>query len=140
KDISKKEILLEGAENSNRKVRLLKVAEAYRIFKELIIYHGTEQLLHLAAGKDITSVKQLIKEAGPFKRHSWINAGGQLIPAPAVDTWRQQVRSGKSAGWGSAHAFYHQCSSEYPVRKARHAIAVMLELTGIRPASFTFDK
>ncbi|HMR93304.1 MAG TPA: DUF4954 family protein, partial [Chitinophagaceae bacterium] len=134
KDISKKEILLEGAENSNRKVRLVKVAEAYRIFKELIIYHGTEQLLHLAAGKDITSVKQLIKEAGPFKRHSWINAGGQLIPAPAVDNLLQQIRSGKTADWDSVHAFYHQCSSEYPVQKARHAIAAMLELTGIRPA------
>ena len=41
------EILAEGFENGDRKVRLIKVAQAYTVFKELIAYYAVNQLIAL---------------------------------------------------------------------------------------------
>jgi hypothetical protein len=45
--IDELEILADEFENAGRKVQLTKVQQAYLIFKELVIYYGVNQLLHL---------------------------------------------------------------------------------------------
>src|SRR5690606_28992851 len=42
--LNKRKILVKGVENSNRDVQIVKVKEAYQLFRELIRYYGT---LHL---------------------------------------------------------------------------------------------
>jgi len=75
------EILAAGFENSQRKVELIKVPEAYRLFNELIVYYGITELMRFIDQKNISSWQQLLK-ALPAKpvRNAWKNIGGQFMP------------------------------------------------------------
>ncbi len=137
-DISKLEILAEGFENTNRKVQLIKVVEAYSIFKELIIYYGITQLISYAIDNKIASLQQLLKSlpASPV-RHAWINIGGQLVPAPAFKTMIRSIHTGKIDDWDLVHAFYEQQGRKYVKEKTQHAFASMLEVLQLAPGRFS---
>ena len=53
------EIFISGVENNSRKVQLVKVTEAYHIFKELIIYYGITQMIPVIENEKISSFEQL---------------------------------------------------------------------------------
>ena len=136
KDLSKQEILVSGFENSSRKVQLIKVAEAYALFKELVVYHGMMELIHYMEREKNYSIGKAIVVASKRKRSAWINIGGQLMPKPDVDRLIREIHSGKVKSWEEVHEYYHARSAEYPIRKLQHAVASMLEVLGKNAASF----
>lgn len=137
-DVSKLEILAEGFENTNRKVQLIKVAEAYAVFKELIIYYGIIQLISYTIDNKIASLQQLLKSlpASPV-RQAWTNIGGQLVPAPAFKTMVRSIHTGKINDWDLVHAFYEQQGRKYVKEKTQHAFAAMLEILQLTPGKFS---
>lgn len=137
-EIAKLEILAEGFENTRRKVKVVKMTEAYALFKELIIYYGVSQLVHFISTRKIKTWQQLLK-ALPAKpeRNSWINTGGQLMPEAAVNSLLRNIRSEKINSWDEVHAFYAKKSNEYAADKFRHAFAALLEVLKLTPKRFT---
>ncbi len=137
-EISKLEVLAEGFENSKRKVQLVKVVESYKIFKELVIYYGTRQLMNLVEKKKITSWQKLVQTlpASPQKEE-WKNIGGQLMTASSVAQLIKKINSGKISGWEEVHQFYNRKSSVYYNDKVNHAWAVLLDTLKISPKKFT---
>jgi carbonic anhydrase/acetyltransferase-like protein (isoleucine patch superfamily) len=131
------EILAEGFENSRRKVELIKVPEAYRLFNELIVYYGISELVRFIDQKNISSWQQLLK-ALPAKpmRNTWKNIGGQLMPESAVKSLLGNIRTGKTGSWDEAHSYYRQKSESYHTDKFRHAFASLLEVLKLTPAKF----
>ena len=55
------EIFAPDFENSKRKTELVKVPEAYNVFKEMIIYYGIQQLMLFIENKKINSWQKLLK-------------------------------------------------------------------------------
>ena len=137
-EADKLEILAEGFENSDRKVQMLKVPQAYGIFKELIVYYGMTQLIHFIQRHNISSLQKLL-ESLPAKteRKEWINIGGQLMPKTSVHTLIRNIRSGKITGWDDVHAFYTKNSKIYHEQKLQHAYASMLEVLKLNPKRLT---
>lgn len=135
--LNKTEILINGVENTARKVVLIKVSEAYHIFKELIVYYGVTQLISLLEGEPDLHFGDLIKKLGKVERHSWTNIGGQLMPVPVVNQLIRGIHSGKIDSWDAVHSFYHDCSNAYPLQKAQHAFASLLEIKGLKASGFT---
>jgi hypothetical protein len=137
-EADKLEILAEGFENSNRNVQLLKVPQAYRIFKELIVYYGMTQLIRFIQQHNITSLQKLLQSL-PAKpeRKEWMNIGGQLLPATSVRTLIRYIRSGNISGWDDVHAFYSKNSKIYYDQKLQHAYASMLEILKLTPKRIT---
>ena len=133
----KGEIVVEGMENSSRKVVLVKVAEAIQIFKEQIIYYGISQLIEFIERDRINSFEELEKRIGKFVRKEWVNMGGQLIPKPDVDELIKSIHNGKVSEWNQVHDFYKEQSILYGSQKLQHAMASLFEITGITPAKFT---
>lgn len=131
------EILITGLENTTRKVQLIKVAEAYRLFKELIVYYGITQLLSFIEKENIDSFDKLVKSMGKPDRSEWTNIGGQLIPKQAMDTLIRDIHSGKINSWDDVHAFYKEHSEQYHTDKRQHGFASMLELLQLTPATFS---
>lgn len=131
------EILAEGFENSIRKVQLVKVMQAYLIFKELTVLYGAIQILHFAEKNNITSWEKFYP-ALPLRarRSPWINAGGQLIPKSAVDTLIRDIHSGKIGNWDDVHAFYGKNNLLYGEQKFQHAFASLLEILNVAPRDF----
>lgn len=126
------EITADNFENSNRKVKLIKVGEAYSIFKELIRYYAVEQLLATLDQHKINSVAAVARLV-PVKnlRENWINIGGQLIPQTALDKLLDKISSGKVKGWNEIHSFYRAQGADYPHHKFLHAMAALKQVHGI---------
>lgn len=132
------EILVDGFENTDRKVQLVKVAKACQVFRELIIYYGITQLIRFIDEQKIDSFQKLMK-ALPSKaeRKQWVNVGGQLMPRPALELLMRNITTGKIKDWDEVHAFYARQSKEYQYQKTSHAFAAMLDILHLTPAKFT---
>jgi len=132
------EILADGFENSQRKVQLIKVAEAYSIFKEMIIYYGTCQLIRFIEEQQISSWQKLVQSLPNTPvRNRWKNIGGQLMPEKAVNTLIRNIRSGKIESWDEVHDFYDKKSNAYSAEKFQHAFASLLEVLQLSPNKFS---
>ncbi len=131
------EILAEEFENAGRKVQLTKVQQAYTIFKELLVYYGVNQLLHLA-WRNKTNDWDKFYETLPLRarRSNWLNIGGQLFPQPVVNTFKKEINSGKIKSWDDVHAFYTINAQIYPEQKLQHAFASLLEILQIKATGF----
>jgi hypothetical protein len=137
-ETAKLEIWADSFENSNRKTELVKVSEAYRLFKELIIYYGVTELIHFIGKKKISSWQKLL-QALPRNpvRNPWKNNGGQLMPEADVHSLIRNIRSEKINSWDEVHSFYNKKSAVYHNEKFRHAFASLLEVLKISPSRFT---
>lgn len=135
--VDKLDVLVDCFENSRRKVQLVKVLQAYIIFKELVVYYGTIQLLNYAGRKAISGWAQLY-EAFPLRarRLPFRNAGGQLIPKPVIDTMIRGIHKGEIKSWDDIHEFYRKNTALYAEQKFQHAFASLLEILKIEPRQF----
>jgi len=126
------EILAEGFENTDRKVHLIKVHQAYNIFKELIAWYAATQLTeHIHAG-NITTLDDLQSSLPATTTLTpWINAGGQLIRESELQRLIQQIKTGKVKEWKQVHQFYTTQGVNYPKDKLQHALAALRQVHGI---------
>lgn len=138
KIINELEIVADGLENSDRKTIIIKVQQAYTIFRQLVIYYGTVQCIAQFLENDLKNFAVLIKQLPSVpKRNQWINVGGQLIPEEEVEKFRKHVRAGKIKSWDDVHAFYTMQGQAYDADKFEHAFAALLEVLGISVTGFT---
>ncbi|HRP55839.1 DUF4954 family protein [Agriterribacter sp.] len=136
--INELEIVADGLENSDRKTVIIKVQQAYAIFKELIIYYATLQCITQFRENDLKNFAALTRQLPSVpKRNQWINVGGQLIPAEEVEKFRKHVRAGKIKSWDDVHAFYTMQGQAYDADRFEHAFAALLEVLEISVTGFT---
>ncbi|MBX3240282.1 MAG: DUF4954 family protein [Chitinophagaceae bacterium] len=132
------EISAEGFENSDRKVVLIKVQQSYDIFKRLVHYYATRELINCMERYGITSFAGLKKQLPAKKRlNKWLNVGGQLITEVAVDSLRKDIKTGKIKNWDDVHNFYKAQAEAYSEQKLEHAYGCLLDLGGLTPSGFT---
>lgn len=131
--VNELEIIADQIENSKRKVVLIKVLPAYKVFEEMIIYYGITQLLRFIKENEFHSLKDIIA-ALPAKpaRGAWINTGGQLMPEETINTLKEKIRNGRIKSWDAVHEFYQAQGKKYKQEKLYHALASLSEITGIR--------
>jgi hypothetical protein len=137
-EISQLEILAEGFENSQRKVQLLKVPEAYAVYKELVVYYGITQLLKWIEKNKISNWNKLI-ESLPSEPviTNWKNLGGQLITEESLTNLMRSIRTGRINSWDEIHEYYFKKSKNYSKDKFHHAFACMLAVLKLSPKKFT---
>lgn len=137
-DFKKLLIIAEGFENNNRPTVLVKVAEAYRIYKELIIYYGVIEILKYTEKNNIEDLQQLQSHIpADISRLNWKNIGGQLIPDPALNSFIQGIHDGMINSWEEVHHFYQQNTNIYPEQKFQHAISSLFESLHINATDLT---
>jgi len=121
----------EGFENSNRQVRIIKLSEAYWVFKELINYYAAVQLLQFIDRNAIKSLSDLSKKLPSFKsRSEWMNAGGQLIKASSIKKLVSDIQRNKIQSWEQVHAFYVSESKSYGEDNLIHSLAAWQTVYG----------
>jgi len=132
KIVNELEIVADEVENSKRKVVLLKVLPAYKIYEELIAYYGMTQLLDLIKENSFASLEEL-KASLPARpaRAEWMNIGGQLMPATDIEILKEKIKTGKIKFWDAVHEYYQAQGEKYPQLKLKHALASLSEITGI---------
>jgi len=131
------DIWVTGMENSDRKILLAKMPKAYRLFKELIRYYGTSQLVQFILQNKISSFDKLTSALKQPVRNKWMNVGGQLIQEKAVKGLIRDIHSGKIKEWDDVHSFYKNNSNQYAMQKLQHAFASLMEVTRLKPEKFS---
>lgn len=132
-----KEVAAYGFQNAKQPAQIIKVWEAYSIYKELIIFYGIEQLLTFITQNDIKSFEDLQK-AFPSNPHRslWKNIGGQLIPESELNSLLAGIKQSNVKSWDDVHLFYKRNSGLYGDQKLQHAYASLLELLDMKPKEF----
>ena len=126
------EILAEGWENSDRKVKLVKVAQAWSIFRELIAHYAAGQLMGWIRDKDIRSYAALLQTLPTtLSLQTWVNAGGQLIRESEKEKLISQIHNGKVKNWEQVHLWYSTQGENYPADKLTHALAALKTAIGL---------
>ncbi|MBU9936574.1 MAG: DUF4954 family protein, partial [Ferruginibacter sp.] len=127
-----------GWENSSRKTELHKIPQAIKIFKELVQYYGTMELLgHFRKNNfaDFTAFKKTLSAS--VQRSAWLNIGGQLIQRTEAEQMKRDIRSGKIKSWDELHGFYRQQGIAYDADRLNHGYTSLLEILHITPKQFT---
>lgn len=126
------EIIAEGFENNHRIIRLVKVKESYRVFREMVNYYTVQQLLAYARENNIGSLSAL-QSALPDAQApgEWLNAGGQLIRREEMERLISGIRNGQITGWQAIHDFYKQQAANYAADKLLHSLSAYEEVFGI---------
>lgn len=126
------EITAPAFENSARKVKLIKVPQAYLLFKDLVLFYASEQLLQFMQLHKINSLPALAEKIpAKFSLTNWTNIGGQLIVQSALDKLIKQITTGKMKSWEDVHGFYEKQSGQYSTDKFYHAAGALKKVMGI---------
>jgi signal peptidase I len=121
-----------GFENSSRPVCISKVNEAYRIYKDLVIYYGITNLIDFISSHSVNSFHELIKALPKHPvRLQWVNIGGQLLPANSLNSVFKDIKSNTIQSWDELHKIYEGSGKIYGEQKLQHACASLLELLKI---------
>ncbi len=137
-DLSALEIRAYGFENNSRPVVLTKVREAYFIYKRLVVYYGTRQLLRFVTEHKINTFAALYSALPQQPRRlPWANVGGQLMPDPAVHTLLSSIKNNELQNWEDVHQYYRKNGALYDEQKLDHAYASLLDITQLEPSQFT---
>jgi hypothetical protein len=132
-----KDLMAYGFENSKRPAQIIKVWEAYAIYKELVVFYGVENLLNFISDNNIETFEQLKKTlpSNPKRAH-WKNIGGQLLPENALDSLLSGIKNNTISGWDGVHEFYEKNGIAYTNQKFQHAYASLLEIVEINTSTF----
>ena len=115
----------EGCENSNRPVRIIKMIEAYKVFKELINYYAVVQLMRHMEANSIKNLGDLQKNLPSLKQPAdWLNAGGQLIKESSIRKLISDIHRNKVKSWNDIHAFYLTEGARYDEDKMLHSLSI----------------
>jgi NDP-sugar pyrophosphorylase family protein len=126
-----------GIERSRRPTILLKVRLAYRLYQRMLRHYAMGTLIdHLA-----TTAPEQLAEAGSQlpepHRTGWVNLGGQLMPEPVYDAFRDDLREGRLRGWDQVHAFYRTQSAAYDGQRLAHALGCLSDMGCLPPEGIT---
>jgi hypothetical protein len=127
-----------GFENNSRTVSICKVNEAYRIYKELIVYYGITNIIDFINSQSLQSFDEFMKALPTSRaRMQWTNVGGQLLPTDSLQTALQRIKDNSIQSWEQLHQFYEENGNVYKQQKLEHAYASLLELMKLKQLTAT---
>jgi hypothetical protein len=130
------EVLGEHMEKSRRKVIVLRPAEGYCAFTDMLFYYAIKGCITFFDGKPGRTFASLSSELRGERVTRWTNLGGQLVPSVDVDILRADIGSGLLDTWGKIHSRYDDLWNRYAVDKQKHAYAVLSFLFGTNSIGF----
>ena len=120
-----------GIENSRRPVVIGKPRRAYKAYRHMLRWYAVRVLLTYFSDRPESSLADAAEVlAGPRCRE-WENLGGQVAPRERVERLVSRVKSGDLAGWDAMHEEYARMWAEYPLDRAQHAWATLVDLAGV---------
>jgi NDP-sugar pyrophosphorylase family protein len=113
-------------ENSSVPVEILKPAEAYRAYTDMLCYYGTKAVAEwCAAGHlSVSAFQQTVSES--YGR--WLNLGGQLVPEQKVEELKDRIREGSLETWDAVHGVYEEWHAQYRRDKAIDGLSVLKDV------------
>ncbi len=127
---SKLEVLGENMEKSSRKVVIVKAAEGYNAYGDMLLYYAIRNLLNYLNARPNANFASMANELKGTRQSRWVNIGGQLMPENDLDQLRADIGSGELNSWEQIHERYNKLWSEYEFQKQKHSLATLCDLIG----------
>ncbi len=122
------EVFAYGMEKGRRKVAVLKWAEGYQAYEQMLIYYAMSLL-----AADNPSAPLPPSSLGDGKREDqWVNLGGQLVPQCLIDQLIADIENGRIDTWDQIHQRYSEWNDLYSELARRHAYHTLCLLAGTR--------
>ncbi|MDD3823630.1 MAG: DUF4954 family protein [Sphaerochaetaceae bacterium] len=131
------EVLAMGIERSSHRAVVLKSAEGYRAYKEMLIFGAVRILLQYldAQGMTISAFQEETMNriaTHPSQRQGvrgpFVNVGGQVVSEPLVTDLIRDIEEQRVKSWEEIHERYEMWWSAYPLVKATVALQVLQRL------------
>ena len=114
-----------GFEQSKRGQVIIKPLEGIAAYRQMLSYYAVKTLASFFDSRpdlDYAGFCNLLGSPAPEKRiKSWVNVGGQIVPAFRVDELRRETGAGKYKNWDEIHGVYDLWDEAYQLDKCRHA-------------------
>ena len=123
-------ITLDFIENTKRPTVLIKVKEAYALYRKMIHYYAIRQMAGPDGRQMIKDAASLYKWAKKAKRGKWSNVGGQLMFETDLEQFLSDISSNQIKSWEEVHLRYLKLGKQYGRSKVLHALAAFEELHG----------
>jgi len=133
------EVYAPGIERSGTPTVVLKPAEGYRAYKEMLVFGAVRAVLGYLETHDL-SVSAFQEDslqwitAHPMHamaiRGPFVNMGGQIVSEPLVMSLIHDVQEDRLGSWSDIHAEYESWWAMYPRVKAIVALQVLQRLAG----------
>jgi hypothetical protein len=124
------EVLGENMENSRRRVVILNPRRAYRAYRQMLHYYAVKNLAAYFRSEPNATLLAMCAELTQPRQRNWVNLGGQLAPARAVEQLIDDIAARQLKTWTSIHDRYAGWWRDYPRQKQAHALACLGELLG----------
>ena len=121
----KVEVLGYGLEKGKRKTVVLKSAQGYQAYEDMLIYYAMNTLTN--DGNDNALPEASLGEGERIRE--WANLGGQLIPQQDLDKLMHQIEIGELKSWDEVHAEFDKLWEAYPAQCRKHAYQVLCDLS-----------
>ena len=128
-----------AVESGNRPVRILYAGRAWRDYGRMIDLYAVQMLLSSgnadAVSRALSRADQTrssdgpagIGQSGSAPADPWVNIGGQLMRASALEELKTRVKSAQIADWPALHRAYHRIAADYEHQRIGHAAEVLAE-------------
>ncbi len=133
--------IIKGVENSSRTCIIKNVKQSIDLFRELICYYATINIINYIEFNQPSNFAELKKQLpSKITRSEWVNWGGQLVIKEDAEQLRRNIRSGTITSWNVVHATYKQWGDKYDQQKLSHAFTALLEIENITGKQFDQGK
>ena len=129
-EVNDLEVLGENMENTRRKVLILKPAQAYKAYGDMLHYYAMRNLMNFMKRENGITLSEMCLELKGLRNRDWVNLGGQLMKSDDLDLLRSDIGSGRLNNWKDVHNRYDELWVKYSLDKQKHAFATLSELTG----------
>lgn len=135
-------LMLNGIANK-APVKIIKPVQGIGLFRDMIQYYGTVQLVeyinHANELSDATKIINFLNTIKLNEKNTWHNVGGLIIDTSDLDQLLSKIKSGKVNSWSSLHHLYTEMWNSYQDKKQIHGIKSLLRISKMIEKSITTD-
>lgn len=130
--VARLNVVAHGFENSKREVQIIKVQQAYNVYKRMLsFYAGSEIIKYISKNNQDQFLVYVNDKIPGDSVQEWVNVGGQLIAKDQLEILLDKIRSGTVTGWHQIHKFYEEQGREYDNQKMLHAVSLLLKMDNL---------
>lgn len=130
-------VFADKIENSRREVEVIKPANAYKWYCDLIAYYAAKNLVKFIESQTVASFSDLKEKLKYRQKESWVNVGGQLVREEDLTRLKEEVKDGVVDSWRKIHTLYETLGHQYEEDKLFDAYSTFLRFKEITPDQFS---
>ena len=115
----------ENMERSKRSVHIIKPAEAYHAYRQMLVMYAVKALLTYFEESGSFFKDFAVANADKANALHWINMGGQLMPEEKFNILRNRICAGEFENWKQVHTVYDEYWKQYTFDNAISGLYVL---------------